>query len=179
MKSCSRSLFTDGDGEREGERGLELQESLLTIKKEPDGERDRKETQKEGEKVEVCRGWGSVSRCVRLQVASRSEYVDGKGGRGGEEAGREERSRLSLVRSSYVGINHDSEMTYFLTPQTNSTFNRSQGRCQTAFFPLQSLRKLHLGGLDYRDIMQEISISSAVICSSSRAPASQRFIYNM
>lgn len=40
---------------------------------------------------------------------------------------------------SYVRLNHDSEMTYFLTPQTNSTFNRSQGLCQTFFF-LQSLK---------------------------------------
>lgn len=58
---------------------------------------------------------------------------------------------------SYVGINHDSEMTYFLTPQTNSTFNRSQGLCQTTFSPAVS-QKLHLVGLDYRDIIQKMSV---------------------
>lgn len=56
---------------------------------------------------------------------------------------------------SYVGINHDSEMTYFLTPQTNSTFNRSQGLCQTTFSPCSLSKKLHVG-LDYRDIIQRI-----------------------
>lgn len=45
---------------------------------------------------------------------------------------------------SYVGINHDSEMTYFLTPQTNSTFNSSQGLCQTTFSPC-SLSKVACG----------------------------------
>lgn len=42
---------------------------------------------------------------------------------------------------SYVGINHDSEMTYFLTPQTNSTFNRSQGFCQSTFSPCSLSKK--------------------------------------
>lgn len=42
---------------------------------------------------------------------------------------------------SYVGINHDSEMTYFLTPQTNSTFNRSQGFCQSTFSPCSPSKK--------------------------------------
>lgn len=65
-----------------------------------------------------------------------SEYVDGKGGAG---AGRRQVG-WSVTASdwcalSYVGINHDSEMTYFLTPQTNSTFNRSRGLCQAAFSP--------------------------------------------
>lgn len=76
----------------------------------------------------------SVSRCGRRQVVFSSEYVDGKGGAERRQVG------WSVTAShwctlSYVGINHDSEMTYFLTPQTNSTFNRSQGLCQTAFSP--------------------------------------------
>jgi len=78
---------------------------------------------------------GSVSRCGRRQVVFSSEYVDGKG------RGAERRQVGWSVKASdwcalsYVGINHDSEMTYFLTPQTNSTFNRSQGLCQTTFSP--------------------------------------------
>ena len=76
----------------------------------------------------------SVSRCGRRQVVFSSEYVDGKGGAERRQVG------WSVTAShwcalSYVGINHDSEMTYFLTPQTNSTFNRSQGLCQTTFSP--------------------------------------------
>lgn len=60
--------------------------------------------------------------------------MDGKGGAERRQVG------WSVTDShwcalSYVGINHDSEMTYFLTPQTNSTFNRSQGLSQTTFSP--------------------------------------------
>lgn len=80
MKSCSRSLFTDGDGEREGERGLELQESLLTIKKEPDGERDRKETQKEGKKLKfVAAGAASPDVCGCRSRPGASMWME-KGG---------------------------------------------------------------------------------------------------
>lgn len=85
--------------------------------------------------------WGSVSRCGRRQVVFSSEYVDGKeGGRkGGRYGWSVDASHWCAL--SCVGINHDSEMTYFLTPQTNCTFNRSRGLGQTTFFPC-SLSKL-------------------------------------
>lgn len=86
------------------------------------------------------------------QAAGRvhSGYVDGKGvGVGGRLAAERRQVGRCVTAShwfllSYVGINHDSEMTYFLTPQTNSTFNRSQGLCQTTFSP-RSLSKVASG----------------------------------
>lgn len=55
---------------------------------------------------------------------------------------------------SYVGINHDSEMT-FSHPSNKLHIQQISGSLPNHFFPLQSLRKLHVG-LDYRDIIQKI-----------------------
>lgn len=97
--------------------------------------------------------------------------------RGGEGRGGGRQVGWSVAAAdwcalSYVGINHDSEMTYFLTPQTNSTFSRSQGLCQTAFSPRslpekkqERKKELHLVELDYRDIIQEmLDFISGTIC---------------
>lgn len=92
---------------------------------------------------------GSVSRCGRRQVVHIvGMWIERGWGAGGLAAERRQVGRCVTASHwclvSYVGINHDSEMTYFLTPQTNSTFNRSQSLCQTTFSP-RSLSKVASG----------------------------------
>ncbi len=143
-ETLSRALFTNGDVKKaQRRRDANLTSRISTYYEEkapphPDGQTIqtpecflRCKCQKKKFKFLVL---GSVSRCGRRQVVFSSEYVDGKGGAERRQVGWSVTASHWCV-PSYVGINHDSEMTYFLTPQTNCTFNRSQGLCQTAFSP--------------------------------------------
>lgn len=153
-----RALFTTGDVKKKAQRRREaptwLQESLLTIKRKPEFALTDRQFAKcarvcaeRNAKVEVSR----VGKRLQMwQAAGRAhEWVCGWKGGGGGGAAERRQVGWSVTAShwcalSYVGINHDSEMTYFLTPQTNSTFNRSQGLCQTTFSP-RSLSKVASG----------------------------------
>lgn len=153
-----RALFTTGDVKKKlrgGERRqLDFKNLYLLSRESPnspwrtDSSRSvRASALSEMQKLKFL-VLGSVSRCGRRQVVLTSGYVDGKEEGGGGAAERRQVG-WSVTAShwcalSYVGINHDSEMTYFLTPQTNSTFNRSQGLCQTTFSP-RSLSKVASG----------------------------------
>lgn len=145
-----RTLFTSGDVKKKQKKKTEaqrrretptwLQESLLTRKTKPNSPWRTDKSQTPACFAQIsCKKLkflvlASVSRCGRRQVVFSSEYVDGKGGAERRQVGWSVKAS-DWCALSYVGINHDSEMTYFLTPQTNSTFNRSQRLCQTAFCP--------------------------------------------
>lgn len=144
-ETLKRTLFTNGDVKKnlsEGEKRQLGFKNLYLLASEsqfhPGGQLTRK-------RLSVLRGlnaWIEVSSVVlRLQMWQAAGRVQRRVCGWKREGGAERRQVGWSVEASdwcalsYVGINHDSEMTYFLTPQTNSTFNRSQGLCQTAFSP--------------------------------------------
>lgn len=88
-----------------------------------------------------------------------------------------ERKRLSLVRT-LLRWNKPrlSEMTYFLTPQTNSTFNRSQRICQTAFCPC-SLSNAASSGVGLLRHNAEDGRFTGIYVKASEG--SQQFLYQL
>ena len=66
-----------------------------------------------------------------------------------------ERNVLSLVRTLLRWNKPRLRNDIFSHPSNKLHIQQIAGALPNHFFPLQSLKKLHLVGLDYRDIMQE------------------------
>lgn len=152
MDEClKRGLFTNGDAKKraedaEGKRRTRPEECLLT----------RKRAKPEcfyAEKSCILLVLGS---CGKQQVVFCSEQAPWMETGGGKEAGRAARKRLWLVRSLLRWPKPRLWNDIFSHPSNKLHIQRIAGPLPNHFFPLQSLKKLHLVGLDYRDIMQEM-----------------------
>lgn len=77
-----------------------------------------------------------------------------------------ERNGLSLVHTLLRWNKPRLRNDIFSHPSNKLHIQQIAGPLPNRFFPLQSLKKLHLVGLDYRDIMREMSdfISGTVCC---------------
>lgn len=125
---------------------------------------------------------GSVSRCGRRQVVLSSEYVDGKGWgwECGKEAGRVERNSLSLVHTLLRWNKPRLRNAIFSHPSNKLYIQQISGTLPNHFFPLQSLKKLHLVGLNYRDIIQKMFVFiSGTICLNLGLQKSLTFPCNL
>lgn len=160
-----RALFTNGDVKKNSEeerRQLDFKNRYLQSRESPNSpwRTDSSQTSEQMQKLKFL-VLGSVSRCGRRQVVLSSEYVDGKGGGGwqcGKEAGRVERNSLSLVHTLLRWNKPRLRNAIFSHPSNKLYIQQISGTLPNHFFPLQSLKKLHLVGLDYRDIIQKMSV---------------------